>query len=79
LTSYRYRDQTLAVFFKAFENVFTVHLICLERPIGLLSIKTFKNGGPLSIMIIKTMPKFGNGDGNWSKMKDLLFAFCQMI
>jgi hypothetical protein len=21
----------------------------------------------------KTLPKFGNGDGNWSKMKDLLY------
>ena len=24
-------------------------------------------------MTIKTIPKFGNGDGNWSKMKDLLY------
>jgi hypothetical protein len=27
----------------------------------------------MSIMTIKTKPKFGNGDGNWSKMKDLLY------
>jgi hypothetical protein len=24
-------------------------------------------------MTIKTIPKFGDGDGNWSKMKDLLY------
>ena len=24
-------------------------------------------------MTIKTMPTFGNGDGKWSKMKDLLY------
>ncbi len=24
-------------------------------------------------MTLKTMPKFGNGDGNWSKTKDLLY------
>ena len=25
-------------------------------------------------MTLKTKPKFGNGDGNWSKMKDLLYV-----
>ena len=25
-----------------------------------------------SIMTLKTMPKFGNGDGEWSKMNDIL-------
>ena len=32
LTSYRYRDQTLTSFFKAFEHFFTVHKINLDRP-----------------------------------------------
>ena len=26
----------------------------------------------------KTMPKFGNGNGNWSKMKDLLYS-CDVL
>jgi hypothetical protein len=34
---------------------------------------TIKTVGFLSIMTLKTMPKFGNGDGNWSKMKDSLY------
>jgi hypothetical protein len=32
MTSYRYRDQTLTSFFKAFEIFFTVHKINLDRP-----------------------------------------------
>ncbi len=34
----------------------------------------YENGGSYSIMILKTIPKFGNDDGNWSKMKDLLYV-----
>jgi hypothetical protein len=33
----------------------------------------------MSIMTIKTKPKFGNGDGNWSKMKDLLYIFLYLL
>ena len=34
MTSYRYRDQTLTSFFKAFEIFFTVHKINLDRPVA---------------------------------------------
>ncbi len=34
----------------------------------------YENGGCYSIMILKTIPNVGNEDGNWSKMKDLLYV-----
>jgi hypothetical protein len=49
--------------------MFTVHMIYLDRPFR-VSIKTIKT--VFSDYEFKNDAKFGNGDGKWSKMKDLL-------
>ena len=45
LTSYRYRNQTLASFLKTIEIFLTVHKINLDTPIWGLSIKAIKTVG----------------------------------
>jgi hypothetical protein len=52
-------------FLMNFKKMFTVHMIYLDRP--LKTIKTV-----FSDYEFKNDAKFGNGDGKWSKMKDLL-------
>jgi hypothetical protein len=50
--------------------MFTVHMIYLDRPFW-VSIKTIKT--VFSDYEFKNDARFGNGDGKWSKMKDLLY------
>ena len=57
----------MSSFLTGFEFFFTVLKIYLERTFCHMTIKTVD-----SIMTLKTMPEFGNGDGEWSKMNNIL-------
>ena len=58
----RYRYQTWASFFKAFEKMYSPFKELIFLSISPINLE-YQNGVWLSIKTIKKMPKFGNGHG----------------